>query len=341
MATIRDVAQECGVSVATVSYVLNGSSLPVRAETRHKVLEAARRLNYQPSGIARALVRRRMHIISTQFHVSATGLAIDAFSSGILQGILNAAGKTDYDVLVFSKPWPESQAAYVRDRRADGILVVAPRLGSDTIPSLLAFGIPVVALSTSGELWGVPAVDIDNEAGARLAAEHLLSLGHRRIAHLMGDADQPSAAARRTGFRGAMAAAGAAVPEEYIVSGRYKGEVNYEQTRRLLQLAEPPTALFAGNDLIALSALEAARDLGVAVPGEFSIVGFDDIPTAAYVSPPLTTIRQPLPEIGGAAFNLLVARVEGQSVPPTTQRVEPQLVVRGSTASPAYRRPVR
>jgi DNA-binding LacI/PurR family transcriptional regulator len=124
MATMRDVARECGVSVATVSYVLNEASVPVRAQTRRKVLEAARRLNYQPNGTARALVRRRMHVIGVHLHVSAAGLAMHPFSCGILQGILDEAGKTDYDVLTYANPWPGLHgAAAVRDRRADGILV--------------------------------------------------------------------------------------------------------------------------------------------------------------------------------------------------------------------------
>ncbi len=341
MTTIRDVARECGVSVATVSYVLNDSPLPVRAETRRKVLEAARRLNYQPSGMARALVRRRMNIIGVQFHVRVSGLTMDAYSSMLLQGILNQASKTEYDVLVFSKPPEEAKAQPARDRRADGVLVVAPNTDATTVPNLKEFRIPVVALSASGELWGVPAVDVDNEKGARIATEYLLSLGHRRIAHLIGNAEASSAAARRAGFCAAMTAAGVPIPDTYLAAGRYRGSINYAQTVRLLRLPQPPTAIFAGNDLMAQAVLKAARDHGVSVPEQLSIVGFDDIPMAALVTPTLTTIRQPLLEIGHQAFDLLVALVEGKPVPMTTRLLEPKLVVRESTAPPPRIRLVR
>ena len=337
MATIRDVARESGVSVATVSYVMNKSPQTVRDETRQRVLAAARRLNYQPNAMARGLVRRRMNILGVLFHVSAPTIIIDPYASALLQGILTAAAATGFSIILFPERWRDAShsAAPLRERHTDGILASAPGVDSDMLPSLVAQGLPFVAIAAPSNVPTVIGVDVDNEKGARLATEHLLSLGHRRIAHLTGNPNEASAQARLAGFRATLAQAGVSIPAEYIVPSLYKGRISYDKTLQLLALPEPPTAIFAGNDNLAMEVLEAARDRGVSVPSELSVVGFDDIPAASLVTPPLTTVHQPLARIGETAARLLVARVAGEPVPAATHLLEPELIIRGTTAAAA------
>jgi LacI family transcriptional regulator len=200
------------------------------------------------------------------------------------------------------------------------------------IAGLTERGVPVVAIAHACDALSVPSVDVDNTEGIRLATEHLLGLGHEKIAHLGGDEDMVSVPPRRAAFLAALAAAGLSVPSAYMKSCCYDGRKAADATRELLSLPEPPTAIVAGNDSIAIAAIAAARDRGVRVPDELSVVGFDDAPSAALVTPALTTVRQPLLEIGAEALRLLVALIEGDPVPPVTHLKPPELVVRDSTA---------
>lgn len=338
MATIRDVAKESGVSVATVSYVLNNGPRPVREQTRDRVLDVMRRLDYHPNAMARGLVRRRLHTLGVLFGNPHLATFADPYGAGVLQGVLSAALELRYNVTLFTLPWQDARrsAALFHDRRTDGVLVLAPRSDSDMVSGLAALKLPVVVISAASDVEGVPFVDVDNAAGARLATEHLLKLGHTRIAHVTGEAHHFSAAARRDAFCAVLREAGVALPDEYLVTGSYGLGESHEAIRRLLLLPEPPTALFAGNDYIALTAFTVARDLGIAVPEQLSIIGFDDIPSAALVTPPLTTVRQPLARIGNLATRLLVHCVE-ETTPPGglgEHLEEPVLVERDSTAPP-------
>jgi LacI family transcriptional regulator len=339
MATIRDVAKQSGVSVATVSYVLNDGPRPVRPETRQRVLEVMHRLNYHPNAMARGLVRRRMHTLGVLFGLVEPEIVTNPYAAAVLQGILASAADLGYNITLFPQPWkdaPHSAAAF-RDRRNDGVLVVAPVEGSDMVPSLAALGLPLVVVSAPSPVAGVPSVDVDNALGARLATEHLLSLGHTRIAHLGGDTVHHSVSVRQESFRATLAEVGVPLPPEYLVQGTYDPTYLRTLARNLLALPKPPTAIFAGNDMIAFAVMEVAREESIAVPEQLSVVGFDDIATASLVTPPLTTIRQPLATLGSRAVRLLAQRVEGSDdappVPPQTLET-PTLVVRSTTASP-------
>jgi DNA-binding LacI/PurR family transcriptional regulator len=336
MPTIIDVARESGVSVATVSYVLNDGPRAVRPATRQRVLDVVRRLGYHPNAMARGLVRRRMDTLGVLFGAVEPGVVTNSYAVGVLEGVFLAAAETGHSITLFTQPWvsAEVSTAPFRDRRTDGVLMIAPLTDSDMLPALAGLDLPLVVISPAVALEGIPSVDVDNVQGARLATEHLLSLGHTRIVHVTGNANQPSVPPRREGFLTAMDAAGIAVTPEHVVTSAYNAGISCESVRRLLTRPVPPTAIFAGNDVIALAALDAARELGIPVPERLSIVGFDDIPAASLVTPPLTTVRQPLTEIGRKATRLLVARVNGEPVPGRTHLEEPALVVRGSTARP-------
>jgi len=331
------VARAAGVSIATVSYVLNNGPKPVHPDTRARVLERMRDLNYRPNAVARGLARRRTDAIGVLFGMIEPQIVTNPYAATVLEGILLAASDLGRNVTLLTRPWTgaESCAGACGDRSTDGLLLVAPRMGSDMLPALSALGMPLVVVSGRGTDYGVTSVDIDNRAGAALAAQHLLDLGHRRIAHLLGDAALPPVAKRLEGFRETMAAAGATPPEELILPGRYSVQSGYDRAARLLHSSRPPTAVFAGNDVIALGVLQAASEAGVPVPARLSVVGFDDVPQAALTHPPLTTIRQPLRDIGHLATRMLVRIIEGMGEAPAHIEVPPELILRGTTGPPA------
>lgn len=345
MATIRDVARESGVSVATVSYVLNNGPRPVKAETRERVLAAMHRLDYHPNAMARGLVRRRLHTIGVLFGQIETAVVTNPYAATILQGVLSAAADLDYNVTIFPKAWEDARRSTppLRDRRTDGVLIVAPLSESDMVPGVAALKIPLVVLSANCEQYGIPYVDVDNRHGGRVAAEFLLSLGHRRIAHIHGGDQHDSAPMRREGFAGALCEAGVPLPPEFVISADYSGEMVAEAIQTLMALPpnQRPTAVFLGNDMMAMRALEITRGLGIRVPDDLSILGFDDIPLASAMTPPLSTIRQPLAEIGKQATRLLIQQIErGGSLTPDDRMplghlMEPTVVPRETTAPPA------
>lgn len=337
--TIRDVAKICGVSTATVSNVLNNADRPVHPRTRERVMEAARRMNYHPNAMARGLTGRRLDTIGVHFGGIEPEVITNPYASLVLQGILTTASQRGYNVTLWTKRWhsaAESAAAF-RDRRADGYILVAPTLDSDMVSGLADLELPLVVISSQEVPQGVPFVDVDNHAGLRIATEHMIALGHTRIAHMSGDEQQPSVADRRAGYLSAMAAAGLPVPPEYLVTSWYMVEESKEDARRLLSLPDRPTAIVTGSDHIAHGILKVAREMGIRVPEELSVTGFDDLPSASMVEPPLTTVRQPLVEIGQHAARLLlddIEEVEPEAPGDRSHLAEPVLIVRGSSAPP-------
>jgi DNA-binding LacI/PurR family transcriptional regulator len=354
MSTIRDVARESGVSVATVSYVLNNGPRPVKPQTRERVLAVMRQLDYHPNAMARGLVRRQLHTVGVLFGQIESTIVTNPYAATLLQGILAAAADLDYNVTIFPKEWRGAarSIAPLRDRRTDGFLIIAPLMDSDLVPAAAALKLPAVTISAISSPHGIPYVDVDNYRGGVLATEHLLTLGHRRIAHVHGKENHSSVRERRAGYRETLEKAGISPLEEYILQADYSGSGADEATRRLFQLPEPPTAIFAGNDMLALRVLETARQIGVRVPEQLSVVGFDDIAPALMVQPALTTVRQPLVEIGKSATQHLVKIIEDRQRQATTKTIEgeskagipvwciePTLIVRGTTAPPGTLRP--
>ena len=348
--TLRDVALAAGVSPYTVSVVLNGSRSNTRVSvaTRRRIEESAQTLRYHPNAMARGLARRRMNTLGVAVAVVKSSAALaDAYASTILQGIVAEASHRGYDVLLYTEEWKnaEMSAARYRDRRADGVVVIAPLMGADVVSGLARENVPlvIVAPDTNALPASIPAVDVDNARGVALAIGHLVEQGHTRIAHLTGNADVPSVAERRTAFQDVMARAGLAVPAAYIVPCTYDAKTVPDQLGVLLALPEPPTAIVAGNDNIAIAVMDAARALGVFVPDQLSVVGFDDISAAGQVTPKLTTIRQPLFEIGRMAARFLIARIGADfgeepaldcSGTEQIRLFPPDLILRESTAPP-------
>lgn len=338
-AGLRQVAERAGISVATASAILSASRSNTRfsAGTRERVLNAAQELRYHPNALARALTGQPTRTLGVLFGLERASVAVaNPYIFTVLQGIVAAAAEARYNVTLFTEPWHNAalSAGAVRDRRTDGVIVIAPSLDSDIISCLAEFEIPMVSIATPAEEGLAPSVDVDNVAGACLATEHLLALGHRRIAHIMGDINLRSGIERRDAFLATMAKANMTVPTEYVLPGIYSFHYGYECALQLLALPSPPTAIFAASDNIAQGVLKAAQDRNISVPERLSVIGFNDLPEEPIFDPPLTTIRQPLTEIGQEAARLLLRRIQSEPVALRANLFPPTLVLRASTAPP-------
>lgn len=338
--TIHDVAQESNVSIATVSYVINNGPRNVKPETRERVLAAIDKLRYRPNALARSLVSRKTEIIGLISNMFPGRLLINnPYSLGIVDGALTVAEEHGYNVIVFTQVWQnrEESESWVLERKTDGLLVIAPSIDTDMVNTLNELHVPLVAVGSAAEILGIPAVDVDNYHGAKLATEHLIGLGHRRIAHLAGTMSQTSAQMRRQAFLDTMRNAGLPLPDEYLIESGYDSDSAGDDTERLLRLANPPTAIFAANDFIASRTIRTAEALGWPVPAKLSVAGFDNNPLSPAVHRLLTTIHQPVLDIGLKATDLLFRIIGGENVELRTNLITPELIVRDTTAPPANR----
>jgi len=331
-AVMADVARLAGVSYQTVWRVQHESP-HVHRETRVRVQAAIAKLGYRPNTLAQALATGRSRTLGV--------VSIDTTLYGpasTLLGIEEAAHDAGYAVTIASLRSLERAAVLeavrrLRDQGVDGIVVIAPqRSATGALRHLPADG-PVVAVE-AGPDDSVPVVAVDQHAGAVAATRHLLDLGHRTVWHVAGPADWPEAAERVRGWRDALAAAGARPPP--LLRGDWSARAGYELGRRLAADARV-TAVFVGNDQMALGLLRRLHEVGRQAPGQISVVGFDDIPEAAYFTPPLTTVRQDFAEVGRRCLHVLLAQLERPEPRPSRVVVPAELVVRESTAAPAAR----
>lgn len=331
---IKDIAERAGVSVATVSRALSGSSL-VTDETRQRINALARELNYRPNVSARNLRTRRS--MSVLLVVRDVG---NPFYLEILKGVEATAREAGYAVLMGNtENDPDREVEYfnmLRDGHADGMILMTGKLPPpEPGESADLSHLPVVIALEMIEGSGFPHVQIDNVAAAEAAVDHLIALGHRRIAHIAGPLPEVMALHRRDGYRAAMKAAGLAIPEGYEVRGDYLLESGEACASDLFALPEPPTAIFAANDEMAYGAIHALRRLGRDVPGDVSVVGFDDLYLSKAFYPPLTTVSQPRADIGRTAMSQLLNVLSDGDVAPEPAIVLPTtLNIRGSTAPP-------
>ncbi len=325
---MTDVARLAGVSYQTVSRVLHDSP-QVRRQTRDRVLAAIRKLDYRPNPVAQALVTGRsmtLGVVSfdtTLYGPASTLLGIEeaAHAAGYVIGIASLKALHRTSVL----------AAVERLRRqgVDGIVVIAPQKAAVDALLHLPPDVPVVAVE-AGPDDSVPVVAVDQFGGAASATRHLLDLGHRAIWHIGGPEDWLEAEQRVDGWRATLAAAGVPVPP--LLRGDWSARSGYELAQRILE-APGVTAVFAANDQMALGLLRRLHEAGRHTPGQISIVGFDDIPEAAYFTPPLTTVRQDFAELGRRCLHVLLAQVQSRKRAWERVVVPTELVVRGSTAA--------
>ncbi|WP_414715138.1 LacI family DNA-binding transcriptional regulator [Stackebrandtia sp.] len=325
---MTDVARLAGVSHQTVSRVLNGSPR-VRPTTRDKVLRAIKELDYRPNAMARGLVSRRSHVVGV--------ITFDTILFGpasTLLGIERAARTAGYGVSIatlerLNRANILEAVDTLTGRGVDGIIIIAPQLAVTAALRDLPAGMRAVAVEASHNA-GAPSVAVDQVAGARLAVEHLLSLGHKTVWHISGPGDWLEARDRVSGWRQCLEEVGAAVPP--AIGGDWSARSGYAAGGILAGQAGA-TAVFAANDQMALGLMRALHERGVRVPEDVSIVGFDDIPEAEFLSPPLTTVRQDFDEVGRRGIATLLRLLEDDE-PSTDPPIAPTLEVRHSTAAP-------
>ena len=336
--TIKELARVSGVSVGTVSRALNGYA-DVRPETRERIMRLARELDYTPAAAARSLVTQRSHIIGVFMETGEGHPDLQhPFFHEVLGGLKQRVGAEGFDLLLFASErpgngyGPHSYLKRARHHNVDACALIGLDPDDAEVRRLARAELPCIGIDMNLEGDNVEVVMSDNEGGAIAAVRHLYDLGHRRIATITGMVDSRPGVDRLRGYRAAVQAVGLAYRDDYVAYGDFYAESGREATAKLLDLDEPPTAIFAAADMMAIGAIRAAAEAGIRVPEDLSIVGFDDIQLATHVNPPLTTMRQDKLGLGGAAGDALVARVAGDPDRPALRTLPVELVVRGSTA---------
>ena len=341
--TIRDVAERAGVSVATVSKVIN-ERYGVSADTLVHVRQVIDELGYESSIVASSLRSHRTNVVG----VLVTDL--DPFCAELLKGAAQAVRETGYELLMYSAAgrasdrvgWERRYLARLGGTLIDGALLVTPTVVDPDA------GIPVIAVDphtppTAAPVAGsalidgsgsrMPTVAADNLQGGLDATRHLIALGHRRIGFVTGRPDLESARLRRDGYLRALAEAGLVPDESLMIEGGFEQEPARQAALVMLARTGRPTAVFAANDTSALGVMDAAAELGLPVPEQLSVIGFDNVPESVMAEPPLTTVEQPIQELGRRAIELLLARLDGKEVPANTV-LATRLIRRRSTAAP-------
>ena len=339
--TITDVAKRAGVSMKTVSRVLNAEP-HVSEELRERVLAAAKDMRYRPKVSARSLAGARSYLVG--FLLTTQHLEQEAVTYLVQAeiGALRACRAAGYHLLaeavdMLSDDLRAEVEGLAHGLAVDGLILLPPLCDHPILLSELdAAGIGYVRIAPATDPGRSPHVEADDVGAARIMTDHLLDLGHRRIGFIKGLEAHAASERRLEGFRSALAARGVAVAEELIFPGAFDFKSGYETTDALLAGAEPPTAIFASNDLMAFGVMARAQELGRRVPEDLSVAGFDDSPPAGMMRPGLTTMRQPISEMGAIAAELIIGRAgKSEDAAPGRQHdLACELMVRGSTAPP-------
>jgi LacI family transcriptional regulator, galactose operon repressor len=332
-ATIREIASAAGVSIATVSRVINGRP-DVAPDTREAVLQVVREHGFATNRSARALSGGRTGLVGVTLPIVQA-----AYFAFILAGSAEALYEQDMRVVLCPTLHEHEREVTLLDRlmhgTTDGAVLMLPEETNEELKALQRMDYPFVVVDPRVPLdEGIPAVSAAHASGARAAVEHLLQLGHRRIGAITGPPAWMATTERLQGYKGALAAAGVMPDPALIIQSNFEMAGGESAARRLLAAKERPSAIFAFNDNAAVGVLQVARELGLRVPEDLSVVGFDDSEQAAIVTPALTTVRQPLAEMGRMAVSLLLRLLENQRVEGLKVELATRLVVRASTAPP-------
>ncbi|MFN8593386.1 MAG: LacI family DNA-binding transcriptional regulator [Thermomicrobiales bacterium] len=327
---MRAVADLAGVSTATVSHVIN-ETRAVSPPLMARVLDAMEQLDYQPDVVARSLRRRETLTI---------GLVLPSveipFYASVAESVQEAADTAGYSIILCSSGWAlERELHHLRlllARRVDGLLCISLGMTAGHLAAFLRRGVPVVQFERSMPGLEIDAVEIDNFQGAYDATAHLVALGHRRIGCITGLPNSILNETRLRAFRQALESAGLAADPEMIREGDYTTASGMRETGAMLALEKPPTAIFAFNDLMALGAMRIAQERGRRIPDDLAIIGFDGLPLTADLFPPLSTVVQPVPEMGAAAISMLLERIGDSALGEARVRTFPaRVVARAST----------
>ncbi len=321
--TIRDVATLAGTSVAAVSAALNGTvkqNIRVGAQTRERIVAAAAQLDYVPNPFAQSLVTRKTGVLGLVFPYSGAFTDRNPFCAEVMNGVFEEVVCEKYNVMLHTaagNDWNSVDAKALLDRRVDGLILVLPNPDSPVLARCLQESFPCVALVYAPTCADVCAVNADEFAGGRIATEHLIGLGHRRIAHLFGDPLVATTEPRRQGYLAALEMADIAPDPLLLVPAQFTWQGGYEAMRPLLDLPSDlrPTAVFAANDACAEGAMRLLRERGLQAPDDMAVVGYDDTWFATMTQPMLTTVHMPIQEMAVLATQMLIALVEGRPVP--------------------------
>ena len=337
--TSQDVAKRAGVSRTTVSLVLNRvEGVQISEQTRKRVIRIANELGYVPEAAAQALASRRSQFIGLILSRNPEHIATDAFLSQIINSLVEMVRQNGMRLLIDIVEDTQHRDSYLElawGRRIDGILLSGPRVDDQALMTLEQDGFPTVLM---GDLPNTNfcSVDVDNRAAAKLAVAHLLKLGHRRIACITNASLVYTAAVERLeGYRDALVAAGIPYDPGLVRHGDFGPESGRRQMNALLKLKNPPTAAFIASDVVAIGAMSAIRARGLAIPDDIAVVGFDDVPFARYVDPPLTSIHLPAVELARKATEILLHLIRREEPQIRNVVLDTQLVVRASCGAQA------
>ncbi len=328
--TIADVAELAQVSKMSVSRVLNGQA-GVSEKTRQRILEAVDQLGYAPNLRARAGASRMVALLIPNITTTYMG--------EILRGVSGAAERLNYGLMLYTQGVVDHAQrtsfylSLLNNNLIDGVLMVVPRDYEVIVSDLKQHDLRYVIIDHHNGTESEPSVTATNRKGVRDAMRHLLALGHRRIGFITGRMDIACAHDRLQGYRDGLAEIGLPFEPELVREGDFEQPTGFQQARALLSLSQPPSAIFASNDIMAFGVMDAAKDAGLDVGRDISIVGFDDIYMASQVYPPLTTVRQPMAAMGEAALDMLVTLLQGRTVLNPRRELPTELVIRQSTGA--------
>ena len=323
--TIQDVARTAGVSVSTVSRVLNGK-VDVASDTQERILSVIEDLGYTTNLAARSMRTQKKNLVGLIMPDIAYPFAIE-----VMKGVNRAIAESEFDLLVYTTgdvrksgraSHEQKYVSLLTNSISDGVIIVAPVAGEFNIDA------PIISIDPLASNPNYPSVHATNYQGALDAMEYLLGLGHRRIGHISGRSELESSNRRLKGYQDALEKASIPIQEQLIVSGDYTTETGYKCARELLALSKPPTAIFASNDQTAIGVYQAAQELGLRIPTDLSVVGFDNISDSKYMG--LTTVDQFISEMGYVATQMLIRMINGEHLDSRTYRMQTKLVIRNS-----------
>jgi DNA-binding LacI/PurR family transcriptional regulator len=335
--TLEEIAKKAGVARMTVSRALSGKSY-ISKETEKKIKKIADEMGYQPNLIARSLSIRKSMTIGI-FMPKTKNIFLDVYITQILSGITDIVQEFDYRIMFF--PYPENgrkkglYTSIANSKLIDGMVLLKTKMDDPDLESLASSGFPFVCVNYRKKDDKYNFVDSKNKEGARLAVEHLVSLGHKRIGFVAGSPKETNAVDRFAGYKQVMSKYKLETKPEWIIDGDFSKEKAYENTEKLFSGKSMPTAIVSSDDYMAIGVMEKLKEHGLSVPGDISIVGFDDIELASYIHPQLTTVRQPIYEIGKSSAEMLLNLINKTKNVPHTKYLDVELIVRGSTSSPA------
>lgn len=335
LVTLESLAAQAGVSIATASRALAGNPR-LSAQTRARITALAVELGYEPRAKPAAGPRARQGVIG----LVVAGLK-NSFSTYLLEHMHDECAAAGYNVVLIidSLEDPNDRLTALVQEKLDGVILTTASVGSPIVDRLQADGIPFVLAVRNSDHPGVDVVEIDNAIAGEEAARHLYTLGHRQIGFLMGPQNTSTSRDRFLGSSRFLASVDTPVAPELALWGSYSHESGYSGLLTLMQRADPPTAVICGNDVVAIGALEAAHKHRISVPGDLSLVGFDDIPQSGWHAVQLTTIRQPIQEMARVSVRCLIDRIEKRNRPSARREILPaHLVMRATTAPPRPRR---